>query len=56
VSDGGLELALAEASSWSGRDFRVETEAARGSIVLACPPRHVERLGWPALRVLGAVA
>jgi phosphoribosylformylglycinamidine synthase len=56
VSDGGLELALAEAAVWSGRDFRAEAEAARGSIVLACPPQHVERLDWPALRVLGAVA
>jgi phosphoribosylformylglycinamidine synthase subunit PurL len=55
VSDGGLGLALEEASSWSGRDFRAETEAVRGSIVLACPPQHIERLDWPALRVLGAV-
>jgi phosphoribosylformylglycinamidine synthase len=56
VSDGGLELALAEASSWSGPGFRAETEAARGSIVLACPPQHIERLDWPALRLLGAVS
>jgi phosphoribosylformylglycinamidine synthase II len=56
VSDGGLELALAEASSWSGRDFGIEAEAARGSIVLTCAPQHIERLDWPALRVLGAVA
>jgi phosphoribosylformylglycinamidine synthase subunit PurL len=56
VSDGGLELALAEASSWSGHDFGAEAEAARGSIVLACAPQHIERLDWPALRVLGAVS
>jgi len=56
VSDGGLELALAEASDWSGRDFRVEAEAARGSIVVACAPQHIERLDWPNLRVLGALA
>jgi phosphoribosylformylglycinamidine synthase len=56
VSDGGLELALTEASEWSRCVFGAEAEAARGSIVLACPPQQVERLDWPALRVLGAVA
>jgi phosphoribosylformylglycinamidine (FGAM) synthase-like enzyme len=55
VSDGGLELALAEASEWSGRPFEAAGEARYGSVVLACAPGDTERLDWPSLRVLGAI-
>jgi phosphoribosylformylglycinamidine synthase len=55
VSDGGLELALAEASTWSDAPFEAPGEAPRGSVVLACALEHIERLDWPHLRVLGAV-
>jgi phosphoribosylformylglycinamidine synthase subunit PurL len=54
VSDGGLELALAEASEWSGREFHAEGEAPRGSVVLASAPG--QELDWPQLRRLGEVA
>ncbi|MGB2953414.1 MAG: phosphoribosylformylglycinamidine synthase subunit PurL [Gaiellaceae bacterium] len=57
VSTGGLERALVEATEWSEREARIETaEAPYGSVVLACPPHLAERLAWPSLRVLGAVA
>jgi phosphoribosylformylglycinamidine synthase len=56
VSDGGLEVALEEASAWSGLAFGTQGEATRGSVVLACAPDQLERLDWPLLRVLGAVA
>jgi phosphoribosylformylglycinamidine synthase subunit PurL len=56
VGEGGLQHALAEASEWSGREGRAEGGAPYGSVVLACPPAEVERLDWPHLRVLGAVA
>ena len=56
VSDGGLELALAEAADWSGLASTCGGEAAYGSVVLACTPADVEKLDWPNLRVLGAVA
>ena len=55
VSDGGLELALREASDWSGVAFASPSDAARGSVVLACAPENVEGLDWPHLRVLGAI-
>jgi phosphoribosylformylglycinamidine synthase len=55
VSDGGLELALREASDWSGVAFASPGDAARGSVVLACPPEQVEGLDWPHLRILGAI-
>jgi phosphoribosylformylglycinamidine synthase subunit PurL len=55
VSDGGLELALAEASAWSGVEARIDGEAPFGSVVLGCPPENVEELAWSNLRVLGAV-
>jgi phosphoribosylformylglycinamidine synthase subunit PurL len=56
VSDGGLAHALAEATEWSGREARVEGDAPYGSILLACSPDKVEKLDWPNLGVLGAVA
>jgi phosphoribosylformylglycinamidine synthase len=55
VSDGGLELALAEAADWSGTGAQTEGDAAFGSVVLACAPAEVEKLEWPHLRVIGAV-
>jgi len=56
VSDGGLELALAEASGWSGHELRADGEAPYGSIVLACAPERKQELRWQRLRVLGEVA
>jgi phosphoribosylformylglycinamidine synthase subunit PurL len=50
VSDGGLALALAEASAFSGRRFEAAGEAAYGSVVLAGPEPD-----WPRLRELGTV-
>jgi phosphoribosylformylglycinamidine synthase subunit PurL len=51
VSDGGLAHALAEASVFSGRDFRADVEAHYGSVILAC----AERPEWPHLGELGTV-
>jgi phosphoribosylformylglycinamidine synthase len=56
VSDGGLELALAEASEWSGVAASFDGTASHGSVVLACSADNVEQLDWPNLRVLGAIA
>jgi hypothetical protein len=56
VGNGGLEHALAEAAEWSGLASSGAGEAPRGSVVLACEPRDVERLDRPGLRVLGSVA
>jgi phosphoribosylformylglycinamidine (FGAM) synthase-like enzyme len=50
VSDGGLSLALAEASAFSGRRFEAGGEAPYGSVVLAGPEPD-----WPRLRELGTV-
>jgi len=55
VSDGGLELALAEAGNWSGVKASFDGTASHGSVVLACSADNVERLDWPGLRVLGAI-
>jgi phosphoribosylformylglycinamidine synthase len=56
VSDGGLEHAVGEAASWSGREARLDdTEAPYGSVVLACDAGAVERLDWHHLRVIGVV-
>ena len=55
ISQGGLELALAEAAEWSGVAARCEGEAPYGAVVLACAPESVDRLEWPRLRLLGAV-
>ncbi|MGB2875209.1 MAG: AIR synthase related protein, partial [Gaiellaceae bacterium] len=53
VADGGLGIALAEASEWSGREFTAAAEASYGSVVLACRPGT--RLDWPDLRTLGVI-
>jgi phosphoribosylformylglycinamidine (FGAM) synthase-like enzyme len=51
VGGGGLAHALAEASAFSGRDFRAEgAEAPYGSVVLAG-----EKPDWPHLHKLGVV-
>jgi phosphoribosylformylglycinamidine synthase subunit PurL len=55
VSDGGLELALAEAGDWSGVNASFDGTASHGSVVLACSADNVEKLDWPGLRVLGAI-
>jgi phosphoribosylformylglycinamidine (FGAM) synthase-like enzyme len=54
VSDGGLEQALAEASAFSGHDFRAEADASLGSLVLACASGT--ELDWPHLTELGVIA
>jgi hypothetical protein len=51
VSDGGLAHALSEASTFSGREFEAEAEAAYGSVVIAGP-----KPDWPNARELGKVA
>jgi phosphoribosylformylglycinamidine synthase len=56
ISDGGLELALAEAGEWSGVTASFDGTASYGSVVLACPAENVEKLEWPNLPVLGAIA
>ena len=57
VGDGGLELALREAAAWCGSAARVEAEEAPfGSVLIACAPGRIERLGWDRLRVLGSIA
>ena len=52
VSDGGLAHALAEASAFSGRDFKADAEAPYGAVVVAA----AERPDWPQLRELGTIA
>ncbi|HET8607134.1 MAG TPA: AIR synthase-related protein, partial [Gaiellaceae bacterium] len=47
VSDGGLEVALAEAALWSGLGADVELPAEEplaGAAILACPPERVAEL------------
>ena len=58
VSDGGLEVALAEAALWSGVGAEVELPAdatGSGQVVLACAPDDVDRLGSKGLTRLGVV-
>jgi len=50
VGAGGLGHALAEASRFSGRDFRADGEARYGSVILTG-----EQPDWPQLRELGTV-
>jgi phosphoribosylformylglycinamidine synthase II len=56
VGEGGVERALAEAATWSGRDARAAVSAPYGSAILACPPVNFEKLDWPGIRLIGAVA
>jgi phosphoribosylformylglycinamidine (FGAM) synthase-like enzyme len=51
VSDGGLAHAFAEASAFSGHEFRADAEAPYGSVVLAA----AETPDWPNLRELGTI-
>jgi phosphoribosylformylglycinamidine (FGAM) synthase-like enzyme len=52
VSDGGVEVALAEAAAWSGRDFAsTRHEAGEGVVVAA-----TERPDWSGVVELGRVA
>jgi phosphoribosylformylglycinamidine synthase len=58
VSDGGLEVALAEAALWSGVGARLELPEERrggGRVIVACAPDDVERLGTKGLDEIGVV-
>ncbi len=57
VSDGGLELALAEAAAWSGAKAEVDLPAhsAAAAAVLAVSPDQVPGLGWERLVQIGEV-
>jgi len=57
VGSGGLEVALAEAAEWSGREARVELpeEPPGGAAILACAPEDVPRLGTKGLTRIGVV-
>ena len=57
VSDGGLEVALAEAAEHSGRRATVEAppDAPGGRVVLACAPDDVDRLGKKNVVRIGTV-
>jgi hypothetical protein len=47
VSDGGLELAVREATEWSGRAADVgRAEAPCGAVLLTCAREHISRLDW----------
>jgi phosphoribosylformylglycinamidine (FGAM) synthase-like enzyme len=52
VSDGGVELALAEAASWSGRDFVLSQHKEGEGVVVAT----TDRPAWDDLVELGTVA
>ena len=51
VGDGGLAHALAEASAFSGHDFRADGDAPHGSVIVSGA-----EIEWPHLRELGTVA
>jgi phosphoribosylformylglycinamidine synthase subunit PurL len=57
VSDGGIEIALAEAALYSGIGADVELPAAApgGRVILACRPEHGSRLGSRGLEQIGVV-
>src|SRR5207302_1122779 len=51
VSDGGLELALAEAAAWSRVEAAIEPgPEPRAGAIVACAPKHVPELRWANLR------
>jgi phosphoribosylformylglycinamidine (FGAM) synthase-like enzyme len=52
VSDGGVELALAEAAAWSGRDFVLSQHKVGEGVVVAT----TERPDWDDVVELGTVA
>ena len=52
ISDGGVELALAEAAAWSGRDFVLSQPADGEGVVVATS----ERPAWDDVVELGMVA
>ncbi len=54
VSDGGLDIALAEAALWSGLGAEIDLPEG-GAAVIACAPDEVDRLGGVALREVGVV-
>jgi phosphoribosylformylglycinamidine synthase II len=57
LSDGGLEVALAEAAAWSGADADVEPRphASPTAAILAVPRDLVPRLRWEHLVEIGEV-
>ena len=57
VSDGGIEIALAEAALHSGVGAEVDlpTAAPGGRVLLACAPRDVRRLGSKGIVQIGVV-
>jgi len=55
VSDGGLELALAEAAAWSGTEADVDLpQAADAGAIVACALEHKDKLRGE-LRQIGIV-
>jgi len=52
VSDGGIELALAEAAAWSGRDFVLSQHKVGEGVVVAA----TDRPDWDDVAELGMVA
>jgi phosphoribosylformylglycinamidine synthase len=54
VSDGGLEVALAEAALWSGIGVDVELPES-GTAVIACAEENLDRLGGVPLLAVGVV-
>ncbi|MCW2964820.1 MAG: hypothetical protein JWO17_2072 [Actinomycetia bacterium] len=52
VSDGGVALALAEAASWSGRDFVLSQHKEGEGVLVAA----TERPDWDGVVELGMVA
>ena len=52
VSDGGIELALAEAAAWSGRDFVMSHHKVGEGVVVAA----TDRPEWDDAVELGMVA
>jgi phosphoribosylformylglycinamidine synthase len=57
VSDGGIEVALAEAALYSGigAEITLPPPAPGGQVVLACAPNRVGRLGSKGLEQIGVV-
>jgi phosphoribosylformylglycinamidine synthase subunit PurL len=51
IGEGGLARALAEASAFSGHDFRTDGEAPYGSVIVSGA-----EIDWPDARELGTVA
>jgi phosphoribosylformylglycinamidine synthase len=57
VSDGGLQIALAEAALWSGvgAELELPDESDSGLVILACAREDLDGLGTKGLRRIGVV-